>query len=84
MSSQRPRAERLPKSKLDWSLVDAGLSAVPEAYLDERFYPLKHVVEVFSAKDPEAVTLDVSQHQTHGILIFTFLSILTPSLFTHL
>ena len=62
-SPRRSRAAERAKasSKLDWSLVDAGLAAVPEPYLDERFYPLKHVVEVFSSKDPEAVTLDVRE-----------------------
>jgi hypothetical protein len=61
-SPRRSRAERAKaSSKLDWSLVDAGLAAVPEPYLNERFYPLKHVVEVFSAEDPEAMTLDVRE-----------------------
>ena len=67
-SPRRSRAAERGKvsSKLDWSQVDSGLAAVPEAYLDERFYPLKHVVEVFSAKDPEVVTLDVRKVKLHG------------------
>lgn len=45
---------------VDWQLVEEELRDVPEEYKEPKFYPLKHVVEIFSSGDPQLQTVEVS------------------------
>ena len=44
---------------VDWEAVDEEIRSVPAEYREFRFYPLKHVVELFSANDPQGLTQEV-------------------------
>lgn len=48
-----------PDSVVDWEAVDEEIKSVPSEYREPRFYPLKHVVEVFSSADPQGLTQEV-------------------------
>ncbi len=45
---------------VDWQYVEEELREVPAEYKEQRFYPLKHVVEIFSSGDPQLQTAEVS------------------------
>ncbi|KXZ42768.1 hypothetical protein GPECTOR_119g399 [Gonium pectorale] len=47
------------REKVDWKAVDKEISAVPAEYREIRFHPLKHVVEVFSSRDPQGLTQEL-------------------------
>eukprot|EP00798_Chlamydomonas_sp_ICE-L_P015993 gene15993-22127_t len=51
------------RASIDWKKIDAELQVVPEEYREPRFYPLRHVVEVFSSGDPQALTVKLRQTQ---------------------
>jgi hypothetical protein len=44
---------------VDWQEIDEGIIDVPEEFREPRFYPLKHVVEIFSSDDPQGLTAEV-------------------------
>lgn len=46
-------------SGVDWAEIDAEIADVPEEFREPRFYPLKHVVEIFSSDDPQGLTAEV-------------------------
>eukprot|EP00198_Chlamydomonas_reinhardtii_P011037 XP_001700374.1 component of the exocyst complex [Chlamydomonas reinhardtii] len=48
-----------PDSVVDWEAVDEEIKSVPSEYREPRFYPLKHVVEVFSSADPQGLTQEL-------------------------
>lgn len=45
--------------EVDWALIDEVLRDVPEEFKSERFYSLKHVIEIFSSGDPQERTAEV-------------------------
>ena len=45
---------------VNWEEVKSELAAVPAAYTEPKFYPLKHVVEIFSSQDPQRLTAQAS------------------------
>ncbi|KAG2428861.1 hypothetical protein HYH02_014272 [Chlamydomonas schloesseri] len=53
------RLQPPPDSVVDWEAVDEEIKAVPSEYREPRFYPLKHVVEVFSSADPQGLTQEL-------------------------
>ena len=54
---------RQAAAALDWGEIDAELHDVEwlEDYREQRFYPLKQVVDIFSSGDPEGLTLEVRE-----------------------
>ncbi len=42
---------RQPAEVVDWEGVDEDIQSVPAEYREYRFYPLKHVVELFNSRD---------------------------------
>ncbi len=50
-----------PAADVDWAYIEEELRDVPDEYKEQtRFYPLKHVVEIFSSGDPQYLTAEVS------------------------
>lgn len=48
------------RANVDWDTIQEEIQEIPPEYREARFYPLKHVVEIFSSPDPQALTADVS------------------------
>lgn len=44
---------------MDWNYVVEELRDVPDEFKEQRFYPLKHVVDIFSSGDPQGRTAEV-------------------------
>ena len=61
MSDAIERERRQAAAALDWAEIDAELHDTPwlDEYREQRFYPLKQVVEIFSSGEPEALTVEV-------------------------
>lgn len=63
------------RAVVEWQQIDAELQEVPEEYREQRFYPLKHVVEIFSSDNPEAHWQEASgsamQHHTAPVPALT-------------
>lgn len=61
-------AEAIDKERLEaaaalnWPEIEAELHNPPwmDEYREQRFYPLKQVVDIFSSGEPEALTVEVS------------------------
>lgn len=51
---------------MDWALLDEEVKSVPADYREVRFYPLKHVVDLFGAADPQALTAEVGWSEGGG------------------
>jgi hypothetical protein len=47
------------RSNVDWAEIDLELQAVPAEYRDQRFYPLKQVIDIFSSGNPEGQAIQV-------------------------
>lgn len=54
-----PAAPTPTGSAVQWEIVTAELSRVPSEFQDPKFYALKHVVEILSANDPQALVQQV-------------------------
>ncbi|MEW5303809.1 MAG: hypothetical protein WDW36_006464 [Sanguina aurantia] len=44
---------------IDWDAVDEELTTVAPEFQHPRFHPLKHVVDIFSARDPQRLTAEL-------------------------
>ena len=62
MSDAIERERRQAAAALNWSEIEAELHDPPwmEDYREQRFYPLKQVIDIFSSGEPEALTVEVS------------------------
>lgn len=47
---------------VNWRIVDAELSRVPQDFKDPKFYALKHVVEILTSPNPQAMVAQVRCH----------------------
>lgn len=55
----------LPGDRL-WEAVEAQLASLPQDYTDPKFYALKHVVEILSSNQPQALVEEVSWGRCTG------------------
>ncbi|GAX74536.1 hypothetical protein CEUSTIGMA_g1985.t1 [Chlamydomonas eustigma] len=54
---------RPARSNVDWAEIDAEIQAVPAEYRDQRFYPLKQVIDIFSSGDPEGQAIQLRSQE---------------------
>ena len=60
MANQIERERLQAVAALNWNDIDAALKDEwLEDYQKQNFYPLKHVVDIFSSGDPEGLTVEV-------------------------
>jgi hypothetical protein len=49
-------------ASVNWNIVENELSRVPQEFKDPKFYALKHVVEILTASNPQAMVTEVGPH----------------------
>lgn len=60
-------AIQLEHASVDWRTVDAQLASVSEEYKDPKFYALKHVVEILTSNNPQAMVAQVQRTQLQNL-----------------
>jgi hypothetical protein len=60
MADELEQAAVAARAEVDWAYIEEELKEIPEAFRASTFYPLKHVVEIFSSGDPQGMTATVS------------------------